>query len=389
MKLGVGCNWLDSHSLWGSKVKIIIRSRAIMDNAVQCQREIIFFLHKEGANGSDICRRLQAVFGDRALQKTMVYEWIHRFDSGVSTTADEPRKGRPTTSTGVDNVRKVESLLRQDSRVTVRELCQETNISLGSMHTILHEELWVSKLTARWVPRLLTPEQKENRMRTCSENLVKMSQDRNAFFQRLITCDETWLHAFEPETKLQSQQWVFAGEPVPLKAKVVPSVGKVLATVFWDEDGVIHIDYLDKGATINAAYYSALLKNEVRPALRRKRPGKLRSVPLLLQDNARPHTAKLTTEIIRDLQWEILPHPPYSPDLAPSDYHLFPSMKDPLRGIKMRDLEELKHHVSTWCHRTPTSFFADGIRKLEQRWQKCVELSGEYIEKLNTCHNSE
>lgn len=144
--------------------------------------------------------------------------------------------------------------------------------------------------------------------------------------------DETWIHTYSLGTKLQSQHWCFEGQPPPLKAKVFPSAGKVMATVFWDTEGIVLIDYLPKGQTITSEYYASLLTNDVRNALRRKRSGKLSRKPLLLQGNARPHTAKLTTTTLRDLGCDILPHPPYSPDLAPSDYHLFGEMKSALRA---------------------------------------------------------
>ena len=71
--------------------------------------------------------------------------------------------------------------------------------------------------------------------------------NKSEFWCRLITVDETWIHHYTPETKIQSKQWTAKGEPAPKKAKTVFSAGKVMATVFWDSHGVILIDYLQKG----------------------------------------------------------------------------------------------------------------------------------------------
>jgi len=98
-------------------------------------------------------------------------------------------------------------------------------------------------------------------------NLRKIRANRNHFFARLITMDETWLHQEEVETKRQSQQWRLPGEGPAVKALRSPSAGKVLATIFWDEDGVLLVDYLAHGATINAAYYSELLRGPLRNSL--------------------------------------------------------------------------------------------------------------------------
>ena len=71
--------------------------------------------------------------------------------------------------------------------------------------------------------------------------------------------DETWVHHFTPEAKQQSKQWKHPGSPPPKKAKTVPSAGKVMASVFWDADGILLTDYLQKGQTINGTYYASLL----------------------------------------------------------------------------------------------------------------------------------
>ena len=69
--------------------------------------------------------------------------------------------------------------------------------------------------------------------------------------------DETWVHHLTPECKQQSKQWKYPGSPMP---KTIPSAGKVMASVFWDADGVLIIDYLQKGQTINGTYYASLLR---------------------------------------------------------------------------------------------------------------------------------
>jgi histone-lysine N-methyltransferase SETMAR len=81
---------------------------------------------------------------------------------------------------------------------------------------------------------------------------------------------------------------------------------------------------------MNSARYSHLLANNLKPAIRTKRRGLLSKKVLLLHDNARPHTAGQTVETINHLGFEVLEHSAYSPDLAPSDYHLFGLLKDAL-----------------------------------------------------------
>jgi len=101
---------------------------------------------------------------------------------------------------------------------------------------------------------------------------------------------------------------------------------------------------------------------------------------LLLHD-ACPHTAAHTLETFKQLKWEAIEHPAYSPDLAPSDFHLFGQLKEALRGRRLSCDDDVKAAVHQWLHAQPKTFFADGIKKLVGRWEKCITKQGDYIEK--------
>jgi transposase len=100
-----------------------------------------------------------------------------------------------------------------------------------------------------------------------------------------------------------------------------------MATVLWDRKGVMMVEFMQQGTTITSQVYSEALK-KLRRAIRKKRRGTLISGVVLLHDNARPHTAARTRSLLAHLNWELFDHPSYSPDLAPSDYHLFTNLKD-------------------------------------------------------------
>ena len=138
-----------------------------------------------------------------------------------------------------------------------------------------------------------------------------------------MTIDETWVHYCEPENKAQSLQWVGPGSLRPKKFKTQPSAGKVMATVFWNTKCFIMLDFLPKRSTITGAYYANLL-DRLRTAVHHKRRGKISKGVLLYQDNARVHTCKVAMDAVEQNRYELIPHPAYSPDLAPSDFFLFP-----------------------------------------------------------------
>ena len=102
---------------------------------------------------------------------------------------------------------------------------------------------------------------------------------------------------------------------------------------------------------------------------------------MLHQDNAPVHTSRVAMDAVRECGYELLPHPPYSPDLAPSDFHLFPRLKKHLRGRRFDDDGELTAAVEGWLGDQDVDFYRSGINDWKTRWDKCVELEGDYVEK--------
>lgn len=150
-------------------------------------------------------------------------------------------------------------------------------------------------------------------------------------------------------------------------------------TCFWDHKGPLLVEFLEPGTTINAERYCKTLQ-KLKRALKDKRPELRDQDVQLLQDNARPHTALRTQQLLARFQWTVINHPPYSPDLAPSDYHIFGPMKNHLRGIHFREENELKNSATKWIRTQSTEFYNRGIRLLPVRWRKCIDSNGDYIE---------
>ncbi|KAG5314900.1 MOS1T transposase, partial [Pseudoatta argentina] len=100
---------------------------------------------------------------------------------------------------------------------------------------------------------------------------------------------------------------------------------------------------------------------------------------ILLHDNARPHVAKPVKTYLETLKWDVLPHPPYSPDIAPSDFHLFRSMAHGLADRRFHSYEEAQKWIDSWIASKDMSFFRRGIHVLPERWEKVVSSDGQYF----------
>ena len=143
--------------------------------------------------------------------------------------------------------------------------------------------------------------------------------------------------------------------PQPKKFITQASAGRIMLTVFWNLERVVLADFLEKQTTINSQRYVETLT-----ALKRRivRNG-VRNGTLLQHDNARPHTSAATRDVIQRLGFSVLPHPPYSPDLAPSDFHLFPKLKGHLKGQHFSCDEEVKSAGRKWFQKQNINFFKD------------------------------
>ena len=138
-----------------------------------------------------------------------------------------------------------------------------------------------------------------------------------------------------------------------------------MATVFWDVKGIIMLDFLSKRSTITGVHYANLL-DQLRTAIREKRRGKLSKGVLLQQDNARVHTCKVEMDAVERNGYELIPHPAYSPDLAPSDFFLFPNLEKDIRGLHSGLMKKSWRQLRSGSMKGPLlfQFWANGTSTL-------------------------
>jgi histone-lysine N-methyltransferase SETMAR len=343
-------------------------------------RAVIEFLVLEGIQPSEIHERMQNAYTTSTPSYSTVKKWAAEFKRGRHSLEDDLCQGRPIQVVTPNICRLVEEKVLNNRRIKVREIAEDLDISVGSVETIIHEHLGMAKVAARWVPRLLTTEMKKTRLE-CSRDLLELyNADPEKFLCRIVTGDETWLHHYDPETKQASMQWKHSDSPPPKKARTQPSAGKIMATIFWDAEGIILIDYLPHKTTITGSYYVEVLRR-LHQAIKNKRRGKLSHKVLLLHDNAPAHSAKIAQAAIKECNFQQLRHPPYSPDLAPSDFYLFRLLKKNLRGRRFSSDEEVKGAAEAWLKGQSKDFYLQGLQSLPMKWGKCIDMLGDYVEK--------
>ena len=153
-----------------------------------------------------------------------------------------------------------------------------------------------------------------------------------------------------------------------------------MCTVFWDRKDALLVDFLPQGSTINAGVYCDTLKN----CVARSRISDVACLAWVLWwfMTTPAHTLPTATQnLITTFGWEQFDHPPYSPDLAPSDFYLFLHLKSFLAGRRFHDNNEVKEAVTTCFASQAASFYDEGIQKLLQRYDKCFNNGANYVEK--------
>ena len=161
--------------------------------SLQCEQQIVIkFLVKEGTPVVEIVKRLKAVFGEDTLSTSTIYEWAKQFKDGRISVDDDKRVVVPRAAITQDNIAAVDLAIKQNRWISVLELSSNVGVSVGSIDTIIHEHLLYSKVSARWVPKMLTEQHKQARVSACQQLLDRFNAEGETFLQRTVTGAETW-----------------------------------------------------------------------------------------------------------------------------------------------------------------------------------------------------
>ena len=326
-----------------------------------------------------------------------LFSWFSKFrnastmEDRLANLEDKPRSGRPTAADDSKLLEAVEA----DPKQTVRMLAHELGIGKSTVQRHLKKLGFTNKI-GEWVPHELTEKNKQDRVKVFTE-LLKRNKE-SPFLDRMVTGDEKWVLYVNVH---RHKEWVRKGEHAHATVKTGPHPQKVMLSVWWDKAGPIHWELLADGVshwwdsqgreheeamadsigrsvkTLTANVYVSQL-GRVHTALSAKRNWTEATRPIILHDNARPHIARIVQQKLKELDYEVLPHPPYSPTEAPSDYHLFRSLSNKMEGERFHDFNQLTNFIRKFFAEKPSNFYARGINLLPVKWRKAVEYEGEY-----------
>ena len=334
-------------------------------------REVLlgyFFAKKTAAESH---RLLQEVYGEHSLAKSQSFMWFKRFKRGDFVIKD---KERPGPSKKFED-EELETLLNEDSCQTQEKLAESLGVTRQAISKRLEALGFIQKV-GNWVPYELKPRDVERRF--CMSEMLLQRHKTKSFLHRIITGDEKWIHYDNPKRK---KSYVKPGQPAKSTPKPNIHGAKVMLCIWWDQQGVVYYELLKPGVTISGHLYRKQLI-KLNAAIKAKRPEYATRHESIIfhDDNARPHRTQPVKNYVENAGWESLPHPPYSPDLAPSDYHLFRSMQNALSRKRFTSIERIKNWLDLFLAAKPAQFFWDGIHNLPERWGNVVASDGQYFE---------
>ena len=202
----------------------------------------------------------------------------------------------------------------------------------------------------------------------------RFDREGQNFLDCIITCDEIWVHHITPESKRASKQWKHANSRPPKNFEQLLLQVKWWK-VFFDTHVALFMWIFYPVVPLSTVNITVVFCVMCTCICGKKRPGFITKAVLFL------HTAHRTTCTLQQLGWEVLPRPPYSPDLTSSDSHLFGPLKEFLGGQHFSTNDEVKQAVLGWFSHTDTSFYAEAFQALVKRWDKCINVSGECVKK--------
>ena len=343
------------------------------------QRYAIKFCVRFGKDATETHQMLQEAFKKECISKSLCGRWQKAFKEGREEVTDEHRSGRPTTARTDENVQRVREVLSSDHRLSIQAIADTLNLSTFAVHGVVTEDLQMRKLCAKLVPKVLTEVQKKVRV-SRSEELLELIKNDPGFLNPTLIGDESWMFEYDPESKRQSSEGHTPSSPKRKKARMSKSRVKTMLIAFFDVRGIVHFKFVPQGQTVNAAFYLEALKR-LKHWIARVRPD-IKDVCKLHHDNAPSHTAFDVTNYLTKSKTPVVPQPPYSPDLAPCDFFLFPRLKRELKGKHWESVENIQAYVTRFLRGIPVEEFQGAYQAWQNRLRKCIDAGGGYFEIL-------
>jgi hypothetical protein len=336
------------------------------------QQDLVRLLHGQGQSATEIHCCLLATFGPLCISYSTVARTIRALSWTPANEATHDLGGRPANPS-IDAL--IQKCLAENPEASIREIATETGIPSSTVWYVLTTRLGYIWRKCRLVAHSLTAQQQEQRLLQ-SRALLKMLQKAKAHAWRyLSTGDESWFFYYTPHQKL----WLPQDVEAPAVARRLIDTPKLMVTIFWGASGIHVITFLPPGTSFNSTYFEDQVLSQFisLPVVQEARARKKAFV--VHMDNSPVHRSKSVMTKIAGMPIQLAPHPPYSPDLAPSDFFLFGHLKCQSMGIEFDGAEDLMEWIKAAFERISKATIEKVFDEWMERLQRCIAVEGAYF----------
>lgn len=298
--------------------------------------------------------------------------WRNHVLRDANPTPSAP-KGRPSDHKIDEEIVKC---LDETPTASVRQIADTINVPKSTVYRHLTQDLGYKFRNVRWIPHFLDEAQKQQRVIQSKALLNLLHQHDRDKWRFIFTGDESWFYYDNQTQKI----WMPENDPRPEVERPNIMTKKIMVCLFWNPHGLLAIHAMERGEAIDSACF---IEQILQPILQSEDFAKAKNQKqkfILHMDNSRVHRSKAVQSFLKNSGLHAAPHPPYSPDLAPSDFYLFGILKQKLLGLEFVSVDELIQWIIAEFYAIPHDELVKVFEAWEKRLAQCLECKGDYIE---------
>ena len=270
----------------------------------------------------------------------------------------------------------IEKLLKRNPGLSANQIAAELGRPATTIKSYLHNVLHFEFKKTRWIPHFLNDEQRKKRVEEARALLDVLEAAEQDDFRFLVTGDESWFFYTSPKAGL----WMPESEPAPQAQRPSHYGPKTMIIVFWNIHGPLIVEAIPKGKSATGEYFREAVIEDICASEAFQTAQEEGKEFWIHMDNAPIHRAETVTTEMEKFGLLRAPHPPYSPDLAPSDFYLFGALKSRIKGIEFAHSDEIKEWIQSEFEKIPPDELRRVFRLWRMRLEACIALDGHYVE---------
>ena len=337
------------------------------------QRYAIFFLYHENHTPEEIHQYLVKHAGEDAYTLSSVRKWLWKIRQNRTDLSNQKKSGRPIDDSIREEIRKQ---IQSDPYISARRIAQNTNHSPTTVTKVLHDDLGYDYRHLQTVPHLLTDDKRSQRVEEAKRILNTLEKAQRSHNNNIITGDESWFYyTNEPKAR-----WILSGEKIETRVDDNRFQRKKMVTIFIKKNGTFFVDLMPCDQTFDSNYFINVIIPQINNLAFPNGYSKGQKKAFVHFDNASSHKSVITKNTLKQYPFNIIPHPPYSPDISPLDFGVFCTIKNKMPYEELGTDEELKNAITEILNGLGPQYIKSVYSNWEERLQKVIDTDGDYIQ---------